>query len=544
MPALKGKRDAGDTLEIDRRETQKKVRFDLPGVGKQALAPKHEISGGNTDMEESGNSKALGSRTHEAFLRESIGAIYEKSRAYWDPTMKQGDDNDQKKKGPDREHIGAIYEKSRTSWDLTVKDADATDLEKKSLDTLKTLAYIKLGEEIMKQDVLVQHLGFSTTDTQLTKIRDGALYAFEKDDQLHITCNKSDAGVSKLISLNDAVARIDRSGIEKITWHLPKVYAIKLEGSSKEDIKVLIIDNDELFNNCKQFIESGSKEAASKVLIVDTNGRNKEFFDNNLKMLIEQGEVRSLQWISGQESGVDLPDMPDSHPIKNKPLVKLPGSFNSNWVEIAPAKNKQVNERQKDEKGIKLPNSKQIQAAKDIETKNVSSSHQDDKKQYNAPEYKREISAKSEWNSKNKEARNKDLDYIDKNFTQVNVPGTDLNCLLYAVLRAYGYDLDKQRDQVDTMIRPVREDINSNSGEQSGSMLDLANGSGMAAIGMLRDQQKQLDSDRGIVVRVQDANGHKWVWEVIPSANGKDPIYLHLQNQHFQALIPKNATDK
>ena len=226
-----------------------------------------------------------------------------------------------------QEKMGKIYEQSRSYWDSTVKKGDPIDQKKQDLAALKTLAYIKLGEEIMKQTDLMGCLGKNGTETQLTKIRDGELYAFEKDGQLHITCNKADIDKNKGISLNDAIGRIERGGIDKVKWHLPKVYAIKLEKSPKEDLKVLITDNEDLFNNCKKFIESGAEDTALKFLITyekDKKNEKKQFFDDNLKQEIKRGEIKGLQLVSGKESGVDLSGMRDGERANNNVVAKSP----------------------------------------------------------------------------------------------------------------------------------------------------------------------------------------------------------------------------
>jgi hypothetical protein len=288
----------------------------------------HNIVGGITHMQESPKLNLLSNKTPEASLRESIGAIYEKSRTYWDSTVKKGDINDQKEQ---------------------------------DLAALKTLAYIKLGEEIMKQIDLMGCLGKNGTETQLTKIRDGELYAFEKEGQLHITCNKADIDKNKGISLNDAVGRVERGGIDKVKWHLPKVYAIKLEKSPKEDLKVLITDNEDLFNNCKKFIESGAEDAASKVLITyekDKKNKEKQFFDDNLKQEIKRGEIKGLQLVSGEKSGVDLSD------VLTKGTPTGSSKKESSW--------KKIESRQagSDETGYELETSK-IKVSMDMEEKRL-----------------------------------------------------------------------------------------------------------------------------------------------------------------------------
>jgi len=463
---------------------KKRVRFNLPDkVSNQEEQPLRMLdknsSGGKRPMEEARNSNALGSTTPEASLQEKMGKIYEKSRSYWDSTIKD-------------------YEAHRSYR----AKGDACDQTQKATDTLKTLAYIKLGEEIMKQDDLLKFLGRNGTETQLTKIRDGELYAFEKGGQLHITSNKDDVGANKAISLNDAVDRIDRGGIDKVKWHLPKVYAIKVETEGPEP-KVLITDNEEL---------------------------------------VKKSRGEGGQALPGTKIEVDFPGIVSSDQIEHSVVVKPTDSVKSGQKTLADqVEDKQMHgQKAKNREGIVVSVSEPVQVAKAIETKGAHPSHQEGE---NSANHRKSKDAKREWGNKEANERDKILKQLDANFEQVNIPGDNLNCLLYAVLRAYGYDPYTQKKEVDAMIKPVRVDIDRNLGEQRGSMLDLADGSGMAAIGMLRHQQK-LDTDRGIVVRVQDSNGRKWVWEAIPSTNGKAPIYLHLQNAHFQALIPKKSSSQ
>ena len=117
------------------------------------------------------------------------------------------------------------------------------DQNKKARDTIKTLAYIETGNQILKQKVLAETLGKSGTETKLTKIAEGDPYAFEKDGQLHITWNKGDVDTNKVVSLDDALKRIGKEGVDKVNWHLPKFYAIKLD-QLNGDQRVLIVDDE------------------------------------------------------------------------------------------------------------------------------------------------------------------------------------------------------------------------------------------------------------------------------------------------------------
>ena len=258
-------------------EEKKRVRFNLPdGVSDQEeqslLMLGNETSGGEHHMEESGNFNAQGSKTRDAFLKENLDVVFNKSRASWDSTVKD-------------------YEPHRSYWakddargqiqeatDTPKTKEDSHEKNKKTIDTLKTLAYIKLGEEIMKQDELLKCLGKNGTETQLTKIRDGELYAFEEGGQLHITCNKTDRGMNKTMEWDQVATWIDGKNknekwdnqqmLDEIKWHLPRVYAIKVETKEPEP-KVLITDNEELVKKSRG---EGGQALVGKKIEVDFPG--------------------------------------------------------------------------------------------------------------------------------------------------------------------------------------------------------------------------------------------------------------------------------
>ena len=161
------------------------------------------------------------------------------------------------------EFLQKIYDKSRASWDPRLKDEEtdsfrdeigdeshAEDAELNFEDQLKTLMYRNFGEKIVALDLL-HYVDRNKTSTELVRIQNGESGVYKDDNGFYVAYDKeaaqkyfgADIDLSqKRVQMDYALLQKLRKG-ENVKWDYPKVFRINLEKPG-EMPQNLITDNE------------------------------------------------------------------------------------------------------------------------------------------------------------------------------------------------------------------------------------------------------------------------------------------------------------